>query len=78
MPRYLPNEDGRSTFYLSADMKSESNTPSELALSRTMGEEKPVSPAEQEKDKVLDIPPDGGLVAWLQVFAGFLLVLNSR
>jgi hypothetical protein len=25
-----------------------------------------------------DPPPDGGFIAWIQVFAGWLLVLNTR
>ncbi|KAH0536651.1 hypothetical protein FGG08_006496 [Glutinoglossum americanum] len=36
------------------------------------------SAEEQKKPTIRDSPPDGGLIAWLQVLAGFLLVLNSR
>jgi hypothetical protein len=33
---------------------------------------------ETTKSQDHDSPPDGGLCAWLQVFAGWILVLNSR
>ncbi|KAI9776708.1 MAG: hypothetical protein M1839_009435 [Geoglossum umbratile] len=75
MVRQLPNEDGKSTPNLSAYMKSEPGTPSELASSR---EVEKGNLAEQGERGVQDDPPDGGLIAWLQVFAGFLLVVNSR
>jgi hypothetical protein len=34
--------------------------------------------SETSKSRDYDAPPDGGLYAWLQVFAGWILVLNSR
>jgi hypothetical protein len=71
MARQPPSEDGRSTLSMSADVKSGPNIPSELASSRMVEDEK-------QEQGVQDIPPDGGVTAWLQVFAGFLLVMNSR
>jgi hypothetical protein len=56
-------------------MKSEPGTPSELASSRELEKG---NLKEQGERGAQDDPPDGGLVAWLQVFAGFLLVVNSR
>lgn len=34
--------------------------------------------SEEGKSWDHDSPPDGGLYAWLQVLAGWILVLNSR
>ena len=81
MARQPPSEDGKSksTLGTSADTKFEPNAPYELASSTKVMEEGLSEPsAEQSKDGVQDIPPDGGLLAWLQVLAGFLLVMNSR
>ena len=46
-------------------------TASHIDLSPTDSEETIKSPDQ-------DSPPDGGLCAWLQVLAGWILVLNSR
>ena len=46
-------------------------TASQMDISSTDSEETIKSP-----DR--DPPPDGGLCAWLQVLAGWILVLNSR
>ena len=35
-------------------------------------------PIEDYEKGYHDSPPDGGLLAWLQVFAGWILVMNSR
>jgi hypothetical protein len=41
--------------------------------------EMPSSPISAEKeDTDYDAPPDGGLFAWMQVFGGWILILNSR
>ncbi|KAI9763516.1 MAG: hypothetical protein M1840_000469 [Geoglossum simile] len=74
MARPPPSEGGKPTPKVLADMKFEPNIPSELASLSIMDG----GMTEQDKNEVQDIPPDGGLLAWLQVFAGFLLVMNSR
>jgi hypothetical protein len=34
--------------------------------------------SEEDKKPDYDSPPDGGLFAWMQVFGGWILILNSR
>lgn len=36
-----------------------------------------IQPNDTEKQKSVDEPPDGGLLAWLQVVACFIFFLNS-
>ncbi|KAI9868840.1 MAG: hypothetical protein M1813_004691 [Trichoglossum hirsutum] len=78
MPRMLPNEMSKSTIYVSADTKALDPSSFVRDLLADVGDEKALPPADREGAVEKDMPPDGGLVAWLQVFAAFLLVLNSR
>ncbi|KAH0553025.1 hypothetical protein GP486_006776 [Trichoglossum hirsutum] len=58
--------------------KSDINSTLGRALPGCVGDEKPPSRADTEAAVEKDVPPDGGLMAWLQVFAAFMLVMNSR
>jgi hypothetical protein len=71
-------EAEKSALYLTADMKSEQFSSFERASVGVLGDEKAFPLERQSKSPVRDVPPDGGLTAWLQVLAGFFLVLNSR
>ncbi|KAH0558597.1 hypothetical protein GP486_004750 [Trichoglossum hirsutum] len=74
----IPFGDEKLKLYLTADMKSEKHSSPERASTGVLADEKALSLEGTSKGSTRDVPPDGGLVAWLQVLAGFLLVLNSR
>lgn len=52
-------------------------TPTLLELPH-LGEDGPSSPVTKKPTQTREEPPDGGLLAWAQVFAGFLVILNCQ
>lgn len=88
-PKGISDHDKPSTVTLSETMTSERDMVSNSSTadiketcsigSTAQQEGVPASTSiEESESEYHDPPPDGGLFAWLQVLAGWILVMNSR